>query len=90
MCDFNGNQNWDSLFPPPSVSLFVFNQKPKFPVLSDAEEVFKLSPKPPAEPPEVKRGLSGPRARLLRAGSLPLIPPVQTGTDGKAQKIKTQ
>uniref|UniRef100_A0A3P8WP82 Armadillo repeat containing 2 n=1 Tax=Cynoglossus semilaevis TaxID=244447 RepID=A0A3P8WP82_CYNSE len=62
--------------------LAPLDHKPKFPVLSDAEEVFKLSPKPPAEPPEVKRGLSGPRARLLRAGSLPLIPPVQTGTDG--------
>uniref|UniRef100_A0A3P8WRS4 Armadillo repeat containing 2 n=1 Tax=Cynoglossus semilaevis TaxID=244447 RepID=A0A3P8WRS4_CYNSE len=69
--------------------LAPLDHKPKFPVLSDAEEVFKLSPKPPAEPPEVKRGLSGPRARLLRAGSLPLIPPVQTGTDGKLTKLPT-
>ncbi len=66
--------------------MFVWYQKPKFPVLCDAEDPCRASPKPPADPLEVKRGLAGARARLLRAGSLTTLPPVEGHTDGKEGK----
>uniref|UniRef100_A0A3B4B5J4 Uncharacterized protein n=1 Tax=Periophthalmus magnuspinnatus TaxID=409849 RepID=A0A3B4B5J4_9GOBI len=44
-----------------------------------------ILPKPPANPLEVRRPLIGPRARLQRAGSLPIMPPAETdGKDGPA------
>lgn len=61
-------------------------QKPKFPVPCDAEDPFKAFPKPPTDPLEVKRGLAGARTRLLRAGSLTTLPPVEGHTDGKEEK----
>lgn len=61
-------------------------QKPKFPVPCDAEDPFKAFPKPPTDPLEVKRGLAGARTRLLRAGSLTALPPVEGHTDGKEEK----
>lgn len=64
--------------------MFVLRQKPKFPVPCDAEDAFRAVPKPPADPLEVKRGLAGARARLLRAGSLTALPPIEGHTDGKS------
>uniref|UniRef100_A0A672YXN6 Uncharacterized protein n=1 Tax=Sphaeramia orbicularis TaxID=375764 RepID=A0A672YXN6_9TELE len=80
---------------PPSTFRFVLNLtsssfrlqvprlKPKFPAPCDAEDAFKVFPKPPTDPLEGKRGLAGTRARLLRAGSLPTLPPVEGHADGE-------
>eukprot|EP00064_Thunnus_orientalis_P010110 superscaffoldBa00001340_g10136 len=61
--------------------LSPLDHKPKFPVPCDAEDPFKAFPKPPTDPLEVKRGLAGARTRLLRAGSLTTLPPVEGHTD---------
>lgn len=68
--------------------MLVLYQKPKFPVPCDAEEALKAFPQPPADPLEMKRELAGARARLLRAGSLTTLPPVEGHTDGKAGNIE--
>ncbi|KAG7508184.1 hypothetical protein JOB18_005642 [Solea senegalensis] len=76
-------QNFDApdSRPGSGTRLAPLNHEPKFPVPCDAKDAFKGVPKPPAEPLEVKRGVAGARARLLRAGSLPTIPPVEKRTD---------
>ncbi|XP_023266556.1 armadillo repeat-containing protein 2 [Seriola lalandi dorsalis] len=76
-------QNFDApdSRPGSGTRLSPLNHKPKFPVPCDAEDAFKAFPKPPADPLEVKRGLAGARARLLRAGSLTTLPPVEGYTD---------
>ncbi|KAK2856180.1 hypothetical protein Q5P01_004915 [Channa striata] len=61
--------------------LSPLNYKPKFPNSCDAEDLVKLFPKPPADPLEIKRKLTGPRSCLLRVGSLPKLPPVEGYTD---------
>ncbi|XP_035534132.1 armadillo repeat-containing protein 2 [Morone saxatilis] len=63
--------------------LSPLDHKPKFPVPCDAEDSFKAFPKPPTDPLEVKRGLARTRARLLRAGSLTMLPSVEGHTDVK-------
>lgn len=70
--------------------MFVVCQKPKFPVPCDAEDPFKAFPKPPTDPLEVRRGLAGARARLLRTGSLTTLPPVEGHADGKEDTILMQ
>ncbi|KAM9840248.1 armadillo repeat-containing protein 2 [Aulostomus maculatus] len=57
------------------------DHKPKSSALSVTEDPLKAFPKPPADPPGVKRGLVRARACLLRAGSLPTLPPVVRQTD---------
>lgn len=59
------------------------HQKPKFPALCDAAGPFKAFPKPPTDPLEGKRALSGARLRLRRAGSVTKLPPVELQTDGE-------
>ncbi|XP_053300732.1 armadillo repeat-containing protein 2 [Pleuronectes platessa] len=61
--------------------LSPLDHKPKFPLPSEAEDAFKALPTPPADPLEVRRGRAGTRARLLRAGSLTTLPPVEGYTD---------
>ncbi|KAI3364265.1 hypothetical protein L3Q82_011072, partial [Scortum barcoo] len=63
--------------------LSPLDHKPKFPVPGDAEDPFKAFPRPPTDPLEVKRGSAGTRTRLLRAGSLTMLPPVERHTDVK-------
>ncbi|XP_028253643.1 armadillo repeat-containing protein 2 [Parambassis ranga] len=64
--------------------LSPLNYKPKVPVpCDDDENPFKTLPKPPTENLEVRRGLTGVRARLLRARSLTTLPPVEGHTDMK-------
>ncbi|XP_041814054.1 armadillo repeat-containing protein 2 isoform X2 [Chelmon rostratus] len=63
--------------------LSPLDHKPKFLVPRNAEDPFKAYPKPPTDPLELKRGLAGARARLLRAGSLTTLPPVEGHTDVK-------
>uniref|UniRef100_A0A4W6CKD2 Armadillo repeat containing 2 n=1 Tax=Lates calcarifer TaxID=8187 RepID=A0A4W6CKD2_LATCA len=81
-------QNFDApdSRPGSGTRLSPLDHKPKFPVPCDAEDAFKAFPKPPADPLEVKKGLAGARVRLLRAGSLTTLPPVEGHTDGKAGK----
>uniref|UniRef100_A0A665X0H4 Armadillo repeat containing 2 n=1 Tax=Echeneis naucrates TaxID=173247 RepID=A0A665X0H4_ECHNA len=81
-------QNFDApdSRPGSGTRLSPLNHNPKFPVPCDAEDTFKAFPKPPADPLEVKRGLAGARARLLRVGSLTTLPPVVGHTDGKSGK----
>ncbi|GAA6228783.1 armadillo repeat-containing protein 2 [Lates japonicus] len=76
-------QNFDApdSRPGSGTRLSPLDHKPKFPVPCDAEDAFKAFPKPPADPLEVKKGLAGARARLLRAGSLTTLPPVEGHTD---------
>ncbi|XP_059211764.1 armadillo repeat-containing protein 2 [Centropristis striata] len=78
-------QNFDAPDSRPSsgTRLSPLDHKPKFPVSSSAEDPFKAFPKPPADPLEVKRGLPVARARLLRAGSLTTLSPVEGHTDVK-------
>ncbi|XP_071335488.1 armadillo repeat-containing protein 2 isoform X2 [Trachinotus anak] len=77
------SQNFDApdSRPGSGTRLSPLNHNPKFPVPCEAEDAFKAFPKPPADPLEVKRGLAGARARLLRAGSLTTLPPVEGHTD---------
>ncbi|XP_034756286.1 armadillo repeat-containing protein 2 [Etheostoma cragini] len=63
--------------------LSPLDHKPKFPVLCDDEDPFKALPKPPTVPLEVKRGLPGGRARLVRSGSLTVLSPVEGHIDVK-------
>ncbi|XP_070782331.1 armadillo repeat-containing protein 2 [Enoplosus armatus] len=78
-------QNFDApdSRPGSGIRLSPLDHKPKFPVPCDAEDPFKAFPKPPTDPLEVKRGLAVARARLLRAGSLTTLPPVEGHTDVK-------
>nr|XP_046228284.1 armadillo repeat-containing protein 2 [Scatophagus argus]XP_046228285.1 armadillo repeat-containing protein 2 [Scatophagus argus]XP_046228286.1 armadillo repeat-containing protein 2 [Scatophagus argus] len=78
-------QNFDApdSRPGSGTRLSPLDHKPKFPVPCDADDPFKAFPKPPTDPLEVKRGLAGARARLLRAGSLTMLPPAEGHTDGK-------
>ncbi|XP_031178015.1 armadillo repeat-containing protein 2 isoform X1 [Sander lucioperca] len=72
-------QNFDApdSRPGSGTRLSPLDHKPKFPVPCDAEDPFKALPKPPTDPLEVKRGLPGGRARLLRSGSLTTLSPVE-------------
>nr|XP_019953153.1 PREDICTED: armadillo repeat-containing protein 2 [Paralichthys olivaceus]XP_019953154.1 PREDICTED: armadillo repeat-containing protein 2 [Paralichthys olivaceus] len=76
-------QNFDAPDSRPSsgTRLSPLDHKPRFPLPSDAEDAFKALPKPPADPLEVRRGRAGARTRLLRAGSLTTLPPVEGHTD---------
>ncbi|XP_039980838.1 armadillo repeat-containing protein 2 [Xiphias gladius] len=76
-------QNFDApdSRPGSGTRLSPLDHKPKFPVPCDAEEALKAFPQPPADPLEMKRELAGARARLLRAGSLTTLPPVEGHTD---------
>ncbi|XP_067337481.1 armadillo repeat-containing protein 2 isoform X2 [Channa argus] len=65
--------------------LSPLDHKPKFPNPCDAEDLFKVFPKPPADPLEIKRRLTGARSCLRRVGSLPKLPPVEGNTDGKGR-----
>uniref|UniRef100_UPI0037E8EB97 armadillo repeat-containing protein 2 n=1 Tax=Semicossyphus pulcher TaxID=241346 RepID=UPI0037E8EB97 len=78
-------QNFDApdSRPGSGIRLSPLDHKPKLPVPCDAEDPFKAFPKPPTDPLETKRGLAGARARLLRAGSLTTLPPVEGHTDVK-------
>ncbi|XP_036941778.1 armadillo repeat-containing protein 2 [Acanthopagrus latus] len=78
-------QNFDApdSRPGSGTRLSPLDHRPKFPVPCDAEDPFKAFPKPPTDPLEVKRGLAGARTRLLRAGSLTALPPVEGHTDVK-------
>ncbi|XP_076611914.1 armadillo repeat-containing protein 2 [Chaetodon auriga] len=78
-------QNFDApdSRPGSGTRLSPLDHKPKFPVPCNAEDPFKAYPKPPTDPLELKRGLAGARARLLRAGSLTTLPPVEGHTDVK-------
>ncbi|XP_044185836.1 armadillo repeat-containing protein 2 [Thunnus albacares] len=80
-------QNFDApdSRPGSGTHLSPLDHKPKFPVPCDAEDPFKAFPKPPTDPLEVKRGLAGARTRLLRAGSLTTLPPVEGHTDVKGR-----
>ncbi|XP_072299348.1 armadillo repeat-containing protein 2 [Eucyclogobius newberryi] len=76
-------QNFD---PPDSrpgsgTRLSPLNHKPTLSVPCESGDPGRVLPKPPADPLEVRRPLIGPRARLRRAGSLPIMPP--TESDGK-------
>ncbi|XP_078029966.1 armadillo repeat-containing protein 2 [Epinephelus lanceolatus] len=78
-------QNFDApdSRPGSGTRLSPLDHKPKFPVPSNAEDPFKAFPKPPTDPLEVKRGLPGARARLLRAGSLTMLSPIEGHVDVK-------
>ncbi|XP_070843541.1 armadillo repeat-containing protein 2 [Chaetodon trifascialis] len=78
-------QNFDApdSRPGSGTRLSPLDHKPKFPVPCNAEDPLKAYPKPPTDPLELKRGLAGARARLLRAGSLTTLPPVEGHTDAK-------
>ncbi|KAM8847253.1 armadillo repeat-containing protein 2 isoform 2-T2 [Synchiropus picturatus] len=56
---------------------------PKLPNLCSGEDPIKAIPRPPTVPMAEKRGLMGARGRLLRAGSLTLLPPVERNTHEK-------
>ncbi|XP_053193106.1 armadillo repeat-containing protein 2 [Scomber japonicus] len=79
------SQNFDApdSRPGSGTRLSPLDHKPKFPVPCDAEDPFKAFPKPPTDPLEVRRGLAGARARLLRTGSLTTLPPVEGYADVK-------
>ncbi|XP_020488562.2 armadillo repeat-containing protein 2 isoform X1 [Labrus bergylta] len=78
-------QNFDApdSRPGSGTRLSPLDHKPKLPVPCDAEDPSRALPKPPTDPLETKRGLAGVRARLLRAGSLTTLPPVEGKTDVK-------
>ncbi|KAM9798200.1 armadillo repeat-containing protein 2 [Neosynchiropus ocellatus] len=57
--------------------LSPLDHKPKLPNLFSGEDPIKAVPRPPTVPMAEKRGLMGARGRLLRAGSLTLLPPVE-------------
>lgn len=73
-------QNFDApdSRPGSGTRLSPLNHKPKFPVPCESGDPIKVLPKPPADPLEVRKPLIGPRARLRRAGSLPIMPPAET------------
>ncbi|KAJ8009596.1 hypothetical protein DPEC_G00090520 [Dallia pectoralis] len=59
--------------------LSPLEHKPILPVAQDEDPdpvTSKPLPKPPSDPLDLKRGVAGARARLLRAGSLTSLPPV--------------
>ncbi|XP_026175270.1 armadillo repeat-containing protein 2 [Mastacembelus armatus] len=72
-------QNFDApdSRPGSGTRLSPLDHKPKFPVPYDADDPISTFPKPPADPLEVQRGRAGARARLLRAGSLTALSPVE-------------
>nr|XP_020443900.1 armadillo repeat-containing protein 2 [Monopterus albus] len=78
-------QNFDApdSRPGSGTRLSPLDYKPTFPYPCDAEDPFKAFPKPPADPLELKRGLARARARILRAGSLTTLPPVERYPDVK-------
>ncbi|KAM9704444.1 armadillo repeat-containing protein 2 isoform 1-T2 [Menidia menidia] len=63
--------------------LSPLDHKPKFPVTCDSDNPFKSFPKPPTDPLEARRGLSGSRARFLKAGSLNKLLPLESYTEVK-------
>lgn len=77
-------QNFDApdSRPGSGTRLSPLDHKPKLPAPCHSEDPFKACPKPPTDPLTTKRGLAGVRARLLRAGSLTTLPPVEGKTDG--------
>uniref|UniRef100_A0A7N8XTV3 Armadillo repeat containing 2 n=1 Tax=Mastacembelus armatus TaxID=205130 RepID=A0A7N8XTV3_9TELE len=83
-------QNFDApdSRPGSGTRLSPLDHKPKFPVPYDADDPISTFPKPPADPLEVQRGRAGARARLLRAGSLTALSPVEH-TDSKKCIKKT-
>ncbi|XP_072218848.1 armadillo repeat-containing protein 2 isoform X2 [Leuresthes tenuis] len=76
-------QNFDAYDSRPGsgTRLSPLDHKPKFPVLCDADNPFKAFPKPPTDPLEARRGLSGTRARLLKARSFTALLPLEASTD---------
>ncbi|XP_055005426.1 armadillo repeat-containing protein 2 [Boleophthalmus pectinirostris] len=73
-------QNFDSpdSRPGSGTRLSPLHHKPTFPIPGANGDPVHILPKPPADPLEVRRPLIGPRARLRRAGSLPIMPPAET------------
>uniref|UniRef100_A0A3Q0RM68 Armadillo repeat containing 2 n=1 Tax=Amphilophus citrinellus TaxID=61819 RepID=A0A3Q0RM68_AMPCI len=80
-------QNFDASDSRPGsgTRLSPLDHKPKFPVPCNVEDPFKAFPTPPAGPVEVKRGLAGARARLLRTGSLTRLPPIEGHPNGGSE-----
>ncbi|KAM6906404.1 armadillo repeat-containing protein 2 [Lycodopsis pacificus] len=78
-------QNFDApdSRPGSGTRLSPLDHKPKFPVHCDVEDPFKAFPKTPSAPLEVKKGVRGTRARLLRAGSLTTLSAVEGHKDMK-------
>ncbi|KAJ0060929.1 hypothetical protein NL108_001790, partial [Boleophthalmus pectinirostris] len=84
-------QNFDSpdSRPGSGTRLSPLHHKPTFPIPGANGDPVHILPKPPADPLEVRRPLIGPRARLRRAGSLPIMPPAETdGKDGPPISFK--
>ncbi|XP_074541429.1 armadillo repeat-containing protein 2 [Halichoeres trimaculatus] len=81
-------QNFDApdSRPGSGTRLSPLDHKPKLPAPCHSEDPFKAFPKPPTDPLETKRGLAGARARLLRAGSVTTLPPVEGKTDGTVKE----
>lgn len=73
-------QNFDApdSRPGSGTRLSPLNHKPRFPVPCESGDPINVCPRPPADPVEVRRPLIGPRTRLRRAGSLPIMPPAET------------
>ncbi|KAK5879996.1 hypothetical protein CesoFtcFv8_023066 [Champsocephalus esox] len=63
--------------------LSPLDHKPHLPVPCHDEDPFKAFPKPPADPLEAKKRQPRTRARLLRAGSLTTLSPVEGHKDVK-------
>ncbi|KAM6954101.1 armadillo repeat-containing protein 2 [Aplochiton taeniatus] len=64
--------------------LSPLEHKPRRPLSQDEEPIFpKAQPKPPSDPLAVRRGVTGARARLLKAGSLTSLQPVAQSIDEK-------
>ncbi|KAK5852891.1 hypothetical protein PBY51_006726 [Eleginops maclovinus] len=78
-------QNFDApdSRPGSGTRLSPLDHKPHLPVPCNVEDPFKVFPKPPADPLEVKRGQPRTRARILRAGSLTILSPVEGHKDVK-------
>ncbi|XP_023146332.2 armadillo repeat-containing protein 2 isoform X1 [Amphiprion ocellaris] len=78
-------QNFDASDSRPSsgTRLVPLDHKPKFPVECNTEDPSKTFPKPPTDPAEARKGLVGSRTRLLRAGSLTTLPPLEGHTHVK-------
>ncbi|KAM3873561.1 armadillo repeat-containing protein 2-like [Diretmus argenteus] len=78
-----GNFDAPDSRPGSGTRLSPLRHKPTFPVPYNAEDPVKTHPKPPSDPLDVKRGVAVTRARLLRAGSLTTLPPLERHTDVK-------
>ncbi|XP_041831146.1 armadillo repeat-containing protein 2 isoform X2 [Melanotaenia boesemani] len=78
-------QNFDASDSRPGsgTRLSPLDHKPKYPVPSNADDPFKVFPKPPTDPLELRRGLAGARPRLLKTGSLTSLPSLEANKDVK-------